>query len=46
MKAKDLLKPRYEVVGEAPLLTDKIGEIITSNHSGRIECNFLFAKKG
>ena len=44
LSAALLLKPRYEVIGDAPLLTNKIGDVITCSHpSGRIECNFLFA---
>jgi len=46
MKAEELLKPRYEVVGDAPLLRNKIGEVITCDHpSGQIECDFVFQGK-
>jgi len=46
MTASELLKPRYEIIGNAPLLTNKIGEVITCNNpSGRIECQFLFSGK-
>ena len=41
--ALSLMQPRYEVIGDAPLLLNKIGEVITSSHpSGQIECRFLF----
>lgn len=46
MTAKDLLKPRYEIVSDAPLLKNKVGEIIAiKDKSGRIECDFFFAGK-
>lgn len=41
--AVSLMQPRYEVIGEAPLLTNKIGEVLACSHpSGQIECHFLF----
>lgn len=46
MKSEELLKLRYEVIGAAPLLRNKIGEIIMCNNpSGRIECDFVFQGK-
>lgn len=44
MTAEQLMQPRYEIIADAPLLKNKVGEIITSDHlSGRITLNFLFA---
>jgi hypothetical protein len=46
MTKEELMKIRYMVIQNAPLLTNKKGEIITCNHPYvTIECNFLFAKK-
>lgn len=44
MKSIELLKPRYEIIGAAPLLRNQIGEIILCDHpSGQIVCNFVFS---
>jgi len=44
MTSKELLQPRYKIIADAPLLKNKVGEIIvcTEPH-GRIDLNFFFS---
>jgi len=44
MTAEKLLQPRYKIIADAPLLKNKVGEIIvcTEPH-GRIDLNFFFS---
>lgn len=44
MTSQELLQPRFEIIADAPLLKNKVGEIIicTEPH-GRIDLNFFFS---
>jgi hypothetical protein len=43
MTAEELLKPRFEVIADFPLLKNKVGEIIIAKKPyWRIELDFLF----